>query len=213
MRTELREGLQFLREHRVIRPLLLGGTGLNFASAAYFAIFVMWVVGPDSAVGLTPQLYGLLPAALAVGAIAGAACTEPLQRRLSEARLITVAWLLNSLLLLVPVLIPTGPAIGAAFVVVGFTNMVGDVVNQSMRQRLVPDRLRGRVGGASRMIGYGSLPVGAALGGVVAEAFGLPAVLLGASLVPVALVLWVIPEVPQQVIDHADATMDLATAA
>lgn len=207
LRAELGEGWAFLRTHRVVWPLLVTGTVLNFASAGYFAVFVLWTVGPTSQVGLRPELYGALLAALAAGALTGAVLTERLQRHVGEARLITGSWLLNTLLLLVPLLAPEPGPIAAAFVLLGFTNMVGNVVNQSMRQRLVPDRLLGRVGGVSRTLSYGSMPLGAALGGVVGEAFGLPAVFLGAvtvSLVAVVRVTWA---VRQHRIDDADAAL------
>lgn len=212
LRAELGEGWTFLRAHRVVWPLLVTGTVLNFASAGYFAVFVLWTVGPTSEVGLRPELYGALLAALAAGALAGAVLTERLQRHVGEARLITGSWLLNTLLLLVPVLAPAPWAIAAAFVLLGFTNMVGNVVNQSMRQRLVPDALLGRVGGVSRTLSYGSMPLGAALGGVVGEAFGLPAVFLGAVALSLVAVLRVTWAVPQHRIDDADAALSRPTA-
>lgn len=212
LRAELGEGWAFLRGHRVVWPLLVTGTVLNFASAGYFAVFVLWTVGPTSEVGLRPELYGALLAALAAGALTGAVLTERLQRHVGEARLITGSWLLNTLLLLVPVLAPGPWAIATAFVLLGFTNMVGNVVNQSMRQRLVPDQLLGRVGGVSRTLSYGSMPLGAALGGVVGEAFGLPAVFLGAVALSLVAVLRVTWAVPQRRIDDADAALTPPTA-
>jgi MFS family permease len=184
---------------------VLGSTALNFASAGYLAVFVLWVVGPGSAVGLDRALYGTLTAALAVGALVGAVCADRLRRRLGEARLLGGAWLANSLLLAVPVLIPRAGAIAAAFVLVGFTNMVGNVTGQALRQRLVPGHLLGRVGGAARTVGYGSIPLGAAAGGLLAEAAGLPAVFLGAVALSAAFAGWVIRVVPQRTIDDADA--------
>lgn len=213
MRADAVEGLRFLWGHRVVRPLLVTGTVLNFTSAGYFAVFVLWVVGPGSRVGLGPALYGVLLAALAIGAVLGAVAAEPLLRRFSEARLITGAWLANSLLLLVPVLVPDAWAIGVCCALLGFTTMVGNVVNQSMRQRLVPERLLGRVGGVSRTISYGSMPLGAVLGGIVGEAFGLPAVFLGAVGLSLVCVLWVVRQVPQSRIDQADQALDPVAAA
>ena len=58
--------------------------------------------------------------------------------------------------LLVPVLVPNGWVIGAAFAVVGFTNVVGNVITRSMRQRLIPDRLLGRVGGVPARLAAGN---------------------------------------------------------
>jgi MFS family permease len=42
-----------------------------------------------------------------------------------------------------------------------------------MRQRIIPDRIRGRVNSVYRLAGWGSLPIGAAIGGAIATSFGL----------------------------------------
>jgi predicted MFS family arabinose efflux permease len=68
----------------------------------------------------------------------------------------------------------------------------------------VPDRLLGRVAGVSRTLGFGSIPLGAALGGAVGQVAGLPAVFLGAVGLSLALVLWVMRAVPQHRVDEAD---------
>lgn len=204
LRSELGEGADYLRRHDVVRPTILAASLLNLASAAYFAVFVIWVVGPGSAVGVPAEAYGFLVAALAAGALAGAAVSGRLARRFSEARLIGVAWLANSVLLLVPVLVPTVPAVAATSVALGFFNMIGNVVSASVRQRIIPSRLLGRVGGVARMLAYGGMPIGSALGGLVGEGFGLPAVFLGAAAISVLASLWWIRSVPQAAIDRAE---------
>ena len=47
------------------------------------------------------------------------------------------------------------------------------VVGQSIRQRVTPDRLLGRVVTSFRMIAVGGLPIGAVAGGLIAEATNL----------------------------------------
>ena len=210
--ADLKEGLRFLFGHEVLRPLLIGSTVMNFANAGYFAVYVLWVVGPQSTVGLDSQLYGVLLGSIAVGAILGAVATDRLQRWVREARLIGVTWMLNSALLLVTALVPDVWVIGLAFVVVGFTNMVSNVTYASLRQRLVPDSLRGRTGGASRMLGYGCLPIGASLAGIIAEATGVGAVLIGASAVALLAVAWAVSQVTQRMIDSADASAQATEA-
>ena len=78
-------------------------------------------------------------------------------------------------------LVPTVPAIAVAVFLLGFLNTNGNVISQSMRQRMVAPGMLGRVGGASRTLAYGLMPVGALLGGLVAEQWGLPAVFVGAT--------------------------------
>ena len=51
---------------------------------------------------------------------------------------------------------------------------MGNVVMVSLRQRVTPDRLLGRVNSAYRLVAWGTMPIGALLGGLVADAFGLP---------------------------------------
>ena len=43
----------------------------------------------------------------------------------------------------------------------------------SLRQRIVPDHLLGRVNAGYRLVAWGTMPLGAALGGVVAARFSL----------------------------------------
>ena len=58
----------------------------------------------------------------------------------------------------------------------------------------------GRVGGAGRTLAYGLMPVGALLGGLVAEQWGLPAVFLGATAVCVAAVAYPVAVVRQRMV-------------
>lgn len=177
---QVREGLAFLVRHPVMRPLVISGSVLNLASTAYFAVFVLWAVGPTSAMRLTESQYPLVMLGFALGAVAGSFLAEPAQRWLGVMPTILGTLVASVLLLLVPVFWPDGWAVAAAVTLVGITNTIGNVVSQSLRQRLVPGALLGRVGGASRTIGFGLMPVGAVLGGVVAERAGLPATFLAA---------------------------------
>ena len=50
-----------------------------------------------------------------------------------------------------------------------------NVATISLRQRIVPDALLGRVTSAYRLVAFAAMPVGAALGGLLARAYGLAA--------------------------------------
>jgi predicted MFS family arabinose efflux permease len=192
----------------VLRPLLVAGSVMNMASTGYFAVFVLWMVGPGSRVGLEPAHYPLVLAVLAVGAVLGSIAAEPLGRRIAEVRLLLGSWVLQTLLMLVPVLAPTVPAIATAMFLLGFLNTTGNVISQSMRQRMVAPGMLGRVGGASRTLAYGLMPVGAVIGGLVAEQWGLPAVFVGAT----ALCLLVLAYPLAVVRHHMVAELELPVA-
>lgn len=172
---QVREGLVFLVRHPVMRPVVLTSSLLNFSTTAYFAVFVLWAVGPDSAIRLTESQYPLLMLGFAVGALAGSLVAARIRDRLGELLTINLSLVGGTVLMLVPVLWPGPGAVAVALGLAGLTNTVGNVVLQALRQRLVPAALLGRVSGAARTLGYGLMPLGALAGGATGERFGLPA--------------------------------------
>jgi MFS family permease len=180
LRSDIAYGLRYLAGHRIIRALAVISGTFNLANAAYFAVFVLYAVGPTSAIGLTESGYSLLFALLAAGAILGSVVVEQLSRLVGNARLLIAALTANCLLLLIPVLAPTLPAVAVAVVLLGFTNAMTNVLSVSMRQRLVPEHLLGRVNATVRFVGMGAVPLGAVLGGLIGDVISLPAVFYAA---------------------------------
>lgn len=172
--AQVREGLAFLVRHRVLRPLVIAGSVLNLAASGYFAVFVLWVVGPESAVGLTETQYPLVMLGLAVGAVAGSLVAAAFDKRFGTVRTMIGAFIASVLLMVAPVVWPTPVSLVLSCTLVGVTNTVGNVLSQSLRQRLVPGDLLGRIGGAGRTLSYGLMPLGALLAGALAEHAGLP---------------------------------------
>jgi len=205
--AQVREGVTFLLHHRVLRPLLISGGLMNMASTAYFSVFVLWVVGHESRIGMTPQTYPLVLTVLAVGAVVGSVLAEPLGRFVPEVRLMLGCWLSNAALLVVPVVVPTVPALCVTAALLGLTNTMGNVIGQSMRQRIVPAGMLGRTSGAARTVAFGLMPVGALLGGAVAEQWGLPTVFLGATAVSLLAALYVCVVLRQRMVDEAEAAV------
>lgn len=191
--AEVREGLVFLWRHPVLRPLTINAAVLNAASTGYMAVFVLWAVGLSSHLGLTPTQFPFVMLGFAVGAVGGSFLAQRVQDSLGEIRTIVLTLTVNSLLLLLPIVLTGLPALLMCFAVIGALNAIGNVVSQSLRQRIVPRSLLGRVGGAGRTLAFGMMPIGAVLGGLVAELWGLPATFLTAvalSLLAIAHVAW-----------------------
>jgi hypothetical protein len=68
-----------------------------------------------------------------------------------------------------------------------------NVVSVSMRQREIPDALLGRGNSICRMLGWGTIPLGALAGGFLADAAGLRAPYIVAGIVRGATLLAMLP--------------------
>lgn len=186
--AEIAEGIRFIRSNRVIKALAGLAALLNLAASAYLAVFVLWAVGEESAMGLDPGTYGLLLALVGVGGASGAVVVEPITARFGEVPTLLGSAVIGARLLLVPVAAPTFAAAGPALVAVGIASAATNVVIVSMRQRLIPTPLLGRVNAVYRLVGMGTMPLGALLGGVAAEQVGVRPVLIASSVVTVLAV-------------------------
>ncbi|MEV1116100.1 MFS transporter [Actinosynnema sp. NPDC049800] len=176
LRADIAEGLRFLLRHRVLRALAVMVGLFNVAGTASGAVFVLHAVGPGSAMGLTGQLFGLLLVTPAVGSLVGSLAAERVIARLGRARSLASGFVAGSLLVAAPAVTTDPYVVAAAFAVAGGGIAVLNVVAVSLRQHVTPDRLLGRVNSAYRLVAWGTMPLGAAIGGVLADAFGLRAV-------------------------------------
>jgi MFS family permease len=177
MHREIAEGLRFLLQHPLLRVLAVMVGVSNLASSAAFSIFVLYAVAPGP-IGLDAVGFGLLMTALAIGNVLGSFIVEPLERRLGRANLLAISMGGFVLTVLAPALTTSAPAIAAIWILGGLIGISWNVVTVSLRQRIVPDRLLGRVNASYRLLAWGTMPIGAALGGLTGEIFGLRAVFL-----------------------------------
>jgi MFS family permease len=189
LRADVAEGLRYLWRHRLLRTLA-AMTGLsNFATNATFAVFVLYAVGPDSAMRLTEAAYGLLFATIAAGSLIGALLADPIIRRLGRSRSLALGLLGGVVLVGIPTLTTNSLVIAAVFLIGGLTNALWNVVAVSLRQRITPDRILGRINSSYRLVAWGTRPLGAAAGGLLGEFLGLRAVFgIAAALILATLI-------------------------
>ncbi|MFE3456315.1 MFS transporter [Nocardiopsis aegyptia] len=197
LRTDIAEGLRFLWEHRLLRTLAVMVGVSNFATNAAFAVLVLYAVGPGSALGLTEPGYGLLMTATAAGSLLGALGADRVERFLGRARALWLTVLTFALLVGVPGLSTNPYTVAAGFLVGGAGIAVWNVITVSLRQRAVPDALLGRVNSAYRLLAWGTMPLGAAAGGLLAQLLGVRAVFAVMALLVLTLL------VPMARIDRA----------
>jgi MFS family permease len=179
-RDDIAEGARFVWRHPVLRPLaIMLGMG-NMAFTAFFSVFVLYVVAPGP-MGLSEAGFGILTATIGVGSLLGTWLAVPAERRLGRVRTLVVSVVLSTASLLVPILTTSPVLVGASLAVSGVSVVLWNVVTVSLRQRITPDRLLGRMNASYRLVGWGTMPLGALVGGALAEALGLRGAFLVAA--------------------------------
>lgn len=179
-------GFRFLWSNPTIRKLTLLTAGMNLWWATWYGLFALHAVAPGP-LGLEPPAYGALIVALAIGGIVGSLIASPVSARLGVKPTLVLDFVGTALLVGVPALTTNPWLVGAGNVIAGAGSAMWIVLVSSIRQRLTPDPLLGRLYSASRLIGVGVLPVGAGLGGLAAELVGIDTVFGVGAVVTLAL--------------------------
>ncbi|HZA84229.1 MAG TPA: MFS transporter, partial [Actinomycetes bacterium] len=185
LRDEIAEGARFVWRHPLLRPLAIMLGLQNMAFSAAFSIFVLFAVAPGP-MGLSKAGYGILTATLGVGSLLGSWLAPATERRLGRVRTLVLSVVLNAAALVAPVVTALPIPIGASWLAGGAAIVLWNVVTVSLRQRITPDRLLGRMNASYRLVGWGTMPIGAALGGALAEALGLRGAFLAAAVITLA---------------------------
>ncbi|MEU6641659.1 MFS transporter [Saccharomonospora sp. NPDC046836] len=183
LRADIAAGVRWLARHRQLRAVTALGAVLTLTDGAWFAILVLYVT---EVLGLPSAAYGLLLAAGAVGGLAGGGLAAWVLRHTG-----TAVTLIGTLVLAAAAQaamgLTTAPVVtGLALAAGSFAFGVWNVGAVTLRQRVTAPELLGRVTSAYRTVAMGAVPVGALLGGLLADAHGLRAPLLAG--VPLLLV-------------------------
>jgi MFS family permease len=155
----------------------------NLGTNAAFAVLVVYAVGPESEMDLSEGAFGLLLTTIAGGMVCGSLLANRIERHVRRSVALIVAIAGGVLLVAMPAATASPVAIGAGFAVGGFFIALWNVITVSLRQRIAPPHLLGRLNSSYRLVAWGTRPLGAALGGVIAETVGVRAVFVVAGAV------------------------------
>jgi MFS family permease len=190
MRAQIAEGVRWLAGHRLLRTvaLLLGVS--NFSSQMGQVTLVLLAT---QTLHVGTRGYGLLWTAAAVGSVLGGLVNPAITRRLGLLTSLIVAMAAFAALDAGIGLAPDFAAAAALMACNGFFVTMWNVVTVTMRQRIVPAELLGRVNSVYRMLGWGLMPLGALAGGFIAHAAGLRAAYIVGGVLSGAALLAALP--------------------
>lgn len=187
---DIREGVRFLVDQPVLRGTAVAITLSNLGNAAFTALMVLLVV---DVLGGSELDFGLVLAAGATGGLVGSLMGAWFARAFGRRRALVIPLLLMALAMAAVALIESVIVAGLGAFLVLFSVGLFNVSAQSIRQRITPDRLLGRVVASTRFFAMGAVPIGAVGGGLVARYLGVQGTIMVAAAVSVlALVAMVV---------------------
>ncbi|MCZ9881116.1 MFS transporter [Arthrobacter sp. B2a2-09] len=208
--SEIKEGLVFVVRHPLISRIVACTGRVNFFTTLVFTLMPVLVLRE---LELGPEGMGLIMAVGAVGGLMGALAAPRFAAWIGEGTVIPVASMISSLFLLLVPLCVLAPERWMSLVMLivsefgfAFGVLVYNIMQLSMRQRVCPPRLLGRMNASIRFVVWGVMPIAALASGLLAENLGLVPTLwigLGGSIVFVAPVLfsplWGMRRLPDEV--------------
>jgi MFS family permease len=220
MRSEIRAGLGYVLGHRYLR-YIAASTGIsNFFSQILFAVLLLFLVRQ---LGFTPQLIGVAFSIGAVGFLVGAIFAGRIGTGFGVGPAIVGSMLVSGLT--APLIAIAPPDLAFPFIAVGiFIGSLGGAVyniNQvSLRQAITPGPMQGRMNATMRFIVWGTIPIGAIVGGFLGGTIGLqPTIWVSAvggflAFLPVLLSpVRTIRKMPEPVDDGPSPDVELPTEA
>ena len=168
--TEIVEGFRWVRHHAAVRTLVLTIFSFNLTFGAAWSVLVLYAT---QRLGLGEVGFGLVTTAQAVGGILGIAAYGWITARVGLGDLLRVGLVVETLTHLALALTTSPWVAMPVFVVFGAHAFIWGTTSVTVRQRAVPRELQGRVGSVNLVGTFGGLVIGAGIGGVVAQRFGV----------------------------------------
>ncbi len=172
LRSEIRAGFAFVRRDRVISTLIAAGFGNSLAYGAVVGLLVVYAV---RIIGLSESdvRVGLLFSAGAVGSLAAGLMLGTLYRAERIRWLTPMTMVVSGLVALVLAGLSSFVPAAATYLVLSALVTTTIIVGITYRMAATPAAMRSRVNVIGRMVAWGGQPFGAALGGVVAQEWGV----------------------------------------
>jgi MFS family permease len=172
MRTAMADGVRWLSRHRLLRTLAL----LVAVNTFCFQVgIVTLVLLATQTLHLNTAGFGLLLAGAATGSVIGGLANARIVEHTGPLPALLTSLTLNVVAFVAIGFSPDAITLGVLLAVSGFATTTWSITAVSLRQRLVPPPLLGRVTSVYRMLATSLMPVGALAGGLIARELGIRA--------------------------------------
>jgi MFS family permease len=216
MWPQVKEGLRWVVGNPQLRSIAACTGTSNFFTNVLFAIVILYM---GRSLHLSSVEVGAVFAVGSAGSIAGALVANRLQKAIGVGPAIVATAVLFSAGGIAYPLAPRSfplPALMAGNLLFGFGGVTYNITQVSLRQAITPERLQGRMNAAMRWIVWGTIPLGALVGGAIGQWIGLRAALWVGAIGGLPTFLWVllspvrsIREMPEPITEPTPAQAEL----
>jgi MFS family permease len=173
LRAEIAEGLRFVLRDPILRKVVACTGTANLFSSMATAVEILFLI---RVLHVRPAYTGLIFAIAAIGGIAGGVLSGRMARWIGSARVIWFSILVIGAPQFLAALAEPGWRVALfpiGYAMMFFAAVVYNVAQLSYRQAITPARLMGRMNAAVRWIVWGTMPLGALIGGALGTAIGI----------------------------------------
>ena len=161
---EAKEGFGWLWRHPLLRSLAISLGLFNLLANGVFAVMVLFA---QEVLETSSTEFALLMTAGAAGGVVGGWAASWLADRFGDGPSLWIAVLVNGTMTTVAGLVSQWPLVWITFAVSTVFAVLWNVITVSFRQTVIPDELLGRVNSVYRLFGWGMIPIGAIIGGLI----------------------------------------------
>ena len=163
-KSELAEGCRWLWNHELLRPLAITLGLLNGLGTVAGATLVLFA---QEVLLTSPTEFAILSTGGAVGGIVGGWTASAVSQRLGSGPSLWATLTVGGVTSIIIGLTSWWPLVWLMFTTSMYVAVLWNVITVSLRQAIIPDHLLGRVNSVYRFFAWGSIPIGALIGGAI----------------------------------------------
>jgi MFS family permease len=163
--SDIRFGIKYLYEHKLLLNLVLLTSTLGFLYSAATSTLVLFMTETLAA---PVAIFGFLFAAGATGALLGAIIAPKISEKLGRSETLAIAIVLAGLLIVLQGLSPNYWVLAVISVGSSVVITIWNILLMSIYHQVIPTELFGRIHGTRRTLVWGLMPIGSLVGGLIA---------------------------------------------
>lgn len=176
--AELKEGINMIIDHSLLRPILITSIFFNISWFILLAVYVPYAINK---LAMSAGEVGITMGTLGAGMVIGALAASKIADKISFGRQIVtgpLCGLLGAAMIFITLLLPLKIFAYLSMFLFGMGPILWTITTMTLRQAVTPQAMIGKVSALIMTVSFGSRPIGAAIGAAIAAQSGINTCLL-----------------------------------